>query len=118
MLKSFTQRCLVIAALAGAALFPAAAHAQRRDANRCRVGINQHQRHQQTRIRQGVRSGELTRRETARLQAEQARIRVQETFARRSGGEFTLRERHRIAREQRQASRHIYRQKHDGQDRN
>ncbi len=37
MLKSFSQRCLVIAALAGAALFPAAAHAQRRDANRCRA---------------------------------------------------------------------------------
>ncbi|HEX6624485.1 MAG TPA: hypothetical protein VF064_12295 [Pyrinomonadaceae bacterium] len=118
MLKRFSRRCLVIAALAGAVLFPAAAHAQRRDANRCRVGINGHQHHQQARIRQGVRSGELTRRETARLQAEQARIRVQEAFARRSGGEFTLRERRRIAHEQQQASRHIYRQKHDGQDRN
>ena len=73
---------------------------------------------QTTRIRQGVRSGELTRRETERLAAEQAAIRTQEAFYRRSGGEFTARERARLQRELQQSSRHIYRQKHDGQDRN
>lgn len=118
MSKSFSRRLLIVAALACAALLPTTAQAQRRDNGRCRTTINQRQHHQQARIRQGVRSGELTRREAARLQAEQARIRVYETFARRSGGEFTLRERQRIAHELRDASRHIYRQKHDRQDRN
>jgi hypothetical protein len=70
------------------------------------------------RIRKGVRSGELTLRETQRLAAEQASIRTQEAFYRRSGGEFTARERARIQRELQQSSRHIYRQKHDAQDRN
>jgi hypothetical protein len=112
MSKSFSRRLLIVAALAAAALLPAAAEAQRRGP------INRHQHHQQTRIRQGVRSGELTRREAARLQAEQARIRVRETYARRSGGEFTARERRRIARAQHRSSRHIYHQKHDRQDRN
>ncbi|MCI0339394.1 MAG: hypothetical protein L0226_17620 [Acidobacteria bacterium] len=81
-------------------------------------GINGRQQHQQQRIRQGIRSGELTRRETARLQATQARIRVNEAFARRSGGAFTGRERLRIQRQLNHSSRSIYRQKHDRQDRN
>jgi hypothetical protein len=81
-------------------------------------GINDRQQNQRTRIRQGVRSGELTRREAGRLQAQQARIRVNEAYARRSGGEFTARERARIQRQQNRSSRHIYRQKHDRQDRN
>jgi hypothetical protein len=79
--------------------------------------INNRQQHQQQRIRQGVRSGELTRREAARLQAQEARIRVNEAYARRSGGEFTQRERFRIQRQLNHASRNIYRQKHDRQDR-
>jgi hypothetical protein len=81
-------------------------------------GINQRQDNQRARIRQGVRSGELTRREAGRLQARQARIRVNEAYARRSGGEFTARERARIQRQQDRSSRQIYRQKHDRQDRN
>ncbi|HEX8180251.1 MAG TPA: hypothetical protein VF525_11965 [Pyrinomonadaceae bacterium] len=81
-------------------------------------GVNARERHQEQRIHQGVRSGELTRRETARLQAEQARIRVAEAFARRSGGTFTARERARIERAQNRASKDIYQQKHDHQDRN
>jgi hypothetical protein len=81
-------------------------------------GINDRQQNQRARIRQGVRSGELTRREAGRLQAQQARIRVNEAYARRSGGEFTARERARIQRQQNRSSRYIYRQKHDRQDRN
>jgi hypothetical protein len=81
-------------------------------------GVNDRQQNQRARIRQGVRSGELTRREAGRLQAKQARIRVNEAYARRSGGEFTARERARIQHQQNRASRQIYRQKHDRQDRN
>lgn len=79
--------------------------------------INDRQRDQQQRIRQGIRSGELTRSEARRLEMEQARIRRDEARARRSGGQFTLRERARIQRELNHSSRDIRRQKNDRQDR-
>ena len=81
------------------------------------AGVNDRERNQQRRIRQGVRSGELTRSEFRRLEREQARVRRHEARA-RSDGRFTLRERARINRELNRSSRHIYRQKHDRQDRN
>ncbi len=110
LMKWFAMAALV------AAMIPAMGLAQGGRHHR-RTSINQRERDQQLRIRQGVRSGELTRVEAARLEAEQARLRAEEARARRSGGEFTLRERARIQRELNQSSRHIYRQKHDGQDR-
>jgi len=80
-------------------------------------GINRRQYHEQRRIGQGIRSGELTRQEARRLEAGMARIRVDERFARRDG-EITPRERARLNYELNRESRAIYRQKHDGQDRN
>ncbi len=80
-------------------------------------GINDRQHDQQQRIRDGIRSGELTRREARRLEIEQARIRRDEARARHSGGQFTARERLRIQRELNHSSRDIRRQKHDRQDR-
>ena len=80
-------------------------------------GINYRERREQQRIGQGIRSGELTRREAARLEAGLARIKVNERFARRDG-EITPRERARLDRELNRESRAIYHQKHDGQDRN
>lgn len=106
------KQCLMGAALV-AALSPLLAMA---DGQRWRINRREHQ--QQQRIRAGVRTGELTRREAARLKVEQAQIRLQEARARHSGGGFTTRERLRIDRELNQASRHIYKQKHDRQDRN
>jgi len=112
-LKKLLAPALFVAALA----FPLASEAQANHQH-CRSGsVNARQGQQTARIRQGVRSGELTRRETQRLAAEQASIHTQEAFYRRSGGEFTPRERARVQRELQQSSRHIYRQKHDGQDR-
>ncbi|MBA3713368.1 MAG: hypothetical protein H0W76_13105 [Pyrinomonadaceae bacterium] len=113
-LKKLLAPALFVAALA----FPLASEAQANQPN-CRTkSVNARQGRQTTRIRQGVRSGELTRRETQRLAAEQAVIRTQEAFYRRSGGEFTARERARVQRELQQSSKHIYKQKHDRQDRN
>jgi hypothetical protein len=80
-------------------------------------GVNARQHEQQQRIREGIRSGELTRREARRLEAEEWRIRRNEALARRSGGQFTPRERYRIERQLNRSSRDIYRQKHDRQDR-
>jgi hypothetical protein len=99
---------LVATAALVAVIIPAAGLAQDRT-------INERERHQQERIRQGVRSGELTRVEAARLERREAQIRLNEARARRSGGEFTPRERARIQRELNHSSRNIYRQKHDGQ---
>lgn len=79
--------------------------------------INSRQRHQEVRIRQGIRSGELTRREAARLEAREGRIRAQEYRYRTSGGSFTPRERAKIQHRLNHTSRDIYRQKHDRQNR-
>ncbi len=81
-------------------------------------GVNERQENQRDRIRQGVQSGELTGVEAARLRREQAQIRLKEARARQSGGEFTPRERARVQRQLNRSGRHIYRQKHDRQDRN
>lgn len=78
--------------------------------------VNNRQQNQHQRIKQGVRSGELTRRETGVLAREQRDIRQLER-AYKSDGELTRAERVDLHREQNQASRHIYNQKHDAQDR-
>ena len=80
-----------------------------------RHSINARERYQQRRIAQGIRSGELTARESYRLEREQYRIRQQESRFRRSGGGLSQRERARLQREENQSSRRIYRQKHDRQ---
>ena len=79
-------------------------------------GINWRERQERSRIRQGICSGELTRREAERLRAEQFRIRSYEARA-RSDGNLSFRERYRLDHMLDRASRDIYRQKHDNQDR-
>jgi hypothetical protein len=79
-------------------------------------GVNNRQQNQQQRIKQGVRSGELTRRETGALAREQRDVRQLER-AYKSDGDLTRAERVDLHQEQNQASRHIYNQKHDAQDR-
>ena len=81
-----------------------------------RASINQREHNQAVRIRNGVRSGELTARETGRLVREQVQIRRMEDRFRDSGDGLSPRERVRLRHELNQASRHIYRQKHDSQD--
>ena len=117
-MRRHVTKLLSAATLVAALCVPLASAAAQTRHCRAPRGINARQHREQARIRQGIRSGELTRREAARLEAEQARIRVDEAYARRSGGEFTARERARIQRELNRASRDIYRQKHDAQDRN
>jgi hypothetical protein len=79
--------------------------------------INRREHRQVRRIIHGFRSGALTRRETARLMAEQARIRLMEQRFRRSGHGLTAWEYARLQRALNRASRHIYRQGHDRQRR-
>ena len=77
---------------------------------------NRTQYHQQARIRQGIRNGELTRREARRLEAERTKIRRDERRF-RADGNLSPRERERLQRERNRFNRDIYRQKHDNQDR-
>lgn len=81
-----------------------------------RGNVNHRQENQRERIANGVRSGELTARETARLARDQAHIYRMESRFRRSGDELTNRERYRLQRELNQSSRSIRRQTHDRQD--
>lgn len=78
--------------------------------------IDRREHREQQRIRQGVRSGELTRGETRRLEMEQARIRGYEWYA-KSDGHVSRTERRRLDHMLDRSSRDIYRQKHDGQER-
>ena len=79
--------------------------------------LDQRQQNQAQRIRQGVRSGELTRPETRRLVHGQRELRQDERMA-KSDGVVTARERAMLDREADQQSRRIHRQKHDAQVRN
>ena len=79
-------------------------------------GVNARQANQHARIQQGVRSGELTRRETRHVREEQRDIRQLER-AYKSDGKLTRAERADLHHEQNQASREIRRQKHDRQER-
>jgi hypothetical protein len=105
--------CLPLAAEAGGSGRdgPRAQSAQHRPA-----GVNARQHRQSARIRQGVQSGELTRRETRRLAQEQRSIRREER-AYRADGTLDRVERRDLQQDLNQASRHINRQKHDEQDR-
>lgn len=78
--------------------------------------VNQRQHHQQGRIGQGMRSGELTRHEARQLGAEQRGIR-QEERRYMTDGHLSRYERADLRHDQNAASRHVWQQKHDGQQR-
>ena len=66
------------------------------------------------RIRQGVKSGELTRAEAARLKAQTAEVK-QERKEIKADGVVTTEERKDLRQDKKKLSRRIYRQKHDAQ---
>jgi len=78
--------------------------------------VNHRQHHQQRRIEQGVRSGELTRQETRDLRKEERGIR-QEERAYKSDGKLTRTERQDLHRDLNKASKDIYREEHDDEKR-
>lgn len=79
-------------------------------------GIDAREKIQKQRIKEGVKSGELTRRETRRLAVEQKKIQRDEAKA-KSDGTVTKKERAKLHHELNKSSRDIYRQKHDNQKR-
>lgn len=72
---------------------------------------------QRARIKQGVRSGELTRAEAANLRQGQREIRQEKREA-RADGVVTPEERREIRQDVRQENRKIFRKKHNRRDRN
>lgn len=76
--------------------------------------VTHRQVNQQRRIHQGVKNGELTRRETAHLEAREAKIQHDKRVA-KADGKVTGQERAKLNREENRASRAIRRQKHDAQ---
>lgn len=104
------KKSVVIAALA--VLVTGSAFA---GTNTPRYDARQH--NQRERIANGVQNGELTMRETRRLAAGQVHLNRVERRA-KADGVVTPRERAHLQHEENQQSRRIYRQKHDGQDRN
>ena len=76
--------------------------------------VDQRRENQQDRIAQGVKSGQLTPAETAKLEKQQRNIHKQVAADRKAnGGTLTASEKKQINREQNQASRNIYRKKHN-----
>ena len=71
---------------------------------------------QQSRIGQGLQSGQLTAREAGRLERGERRLN-RNIRAAKSDGNFTASEKARINREQNRESGRIFRQKHDAQTR-
>jgi hypothetical protein len=74
--------------------------------------IAKRQIHQQARIQQGVKSGELTKGETRKLEREQAKVQHEKKEA-KSDGKLTPQERRHITREQNKVNREINRLKHN-----
>lgn len=77
--------------------------------------VNQRRENQQDRIAQGVRSGQLTARETAHLESREARVNHEIRNDRLAhNGHLTARERAQVNRQQNRMSKSIYRDKHNG----
>lgn len=79
--------------------------------------VTKRQGNQQDRIHQGVKSGELTKGEAAKLEAQQGKIAVDKAKA-KSDGVVTAKERAKLRHEQNRASKNIYKKKHNAKDRN
>ena len=78
--------------------------------------VNRRERRQKQRIQQGVKSGELTRKETRELRQGQKKVRQTEKQA-KSDGVVTKDERTEIRKEQNAQSKKIYKAKHDSDKR-
>lgn len=80
--------------------------------------VDRRQVYQQERIAQGVRSGQLTARETARLERQEARLQMEKhDFREDNGGRLTVGEKVKLNNQQNRLSREIYHEKHDGEHR-
>ena len=101
------MKCIVFATLVAAATLPVAAQTST-------PRIDQREVNQQQRIEQGVNSGSLTPKETAKLEKGEAKIDKMEAKA-KSDGKVTEKERKKLTKAQNKESKKIYKEKHDKQ---
>ena len=87
------------------------AHKQTRD-----PGVNTRQHNQQHRVKDGVKSGELTKEEAKALREERRAIREKER-AYKADGKLTKDERKDLHQDLNDSSKHIYEEKHDAEKR-
>ena len=107
------RRLLTLALAAAFATAPAFAQ-QAQPAPTRPATIHKRFGNQQDRIANGVRSGQLTPRETQRLEARQANLHREVRADRAAnGGRLTPQERRHVSRQQNRLSRSIYRDKHN-----
>jgi hypothetical protein len=105
---------IIISILSGALLAGTATMSFADDAKEGK--IKQRKENQQKRIAQGVKSGELTPHETARIEHNESKINKEVRRERRAnGGNLTNKEKAQVNRQQNKVSKEIYNQKHDGQ---
>ena len=77
--------------------------------------VKKREKAQQKRIKKGVKDGELTNKEAAKLEAKEAELHREIKKDRKDGPGLTPRERAKINRKQDKLSREIYNEKHDAQ---
>jgi hypothetical protein len=98
---------IVFATLVAAAALPLAAQTST-------PRVDQREVNQQQRIEQGMNSGQLTPKETAKLEKGEAKIDKMEAKA-KSDGKVTDKERKKLTKAQNKESKKIYKEKHDKQ---
>ncbi len=105
--KSF-QGFMVVAITSAAFLVASAASAETK--------VHKRKENQQDRIAQGVKSGQLTAHETAKLENKEAKLNKETREMREdNGGKLTAKDKRIVNRQQNKLSRQIYRQKFDAQ---
>src|SRR5215475_14114582 len=110
-MKLTSYRCLAIAATGAVAAFLLVApSAEAAGPIKRRAG------RQQNRIAQGVQSGQLTARETARLEHKESALNQETRDMRKlDGGKLTPQDKATVNQQQNKLSKQIYNQKHDAQ---
>jgi gas vesicle protein len=106
---------IIIGVLSGALLAGTAATSFAQDPPK-ETKIKERKENQQKRIANGVKSGQLTPHETARIENNESKINKEVRRDRKeNGGNLTDKEKARVNRQQNKVSKEIYNQKHDGQ---
>jgi len=101
-----TLKSILLCATTAALMLPAMAQTSQ--------SINERKENQQDRIAQGVRSGQLTPRETSHLEHQEAAINHEERAMRaQDNGHLTAADRRLINKQQNAESKRIYRDKHN-----
>ena len=88
------------------------------DATKKPLTIQQRKHHQQARIRQGVKSGELTKGEAKHIEKQEHALNKEEHQMRKAdGGKLTAADRAKLNRRQNHLSKEIYKDKHNNKKR-